>query len=317
MEHTSEQYQTKSPFSKKLIVFGSIGFIIFVGLVVLTLSFVHQVQLTNNVKTALSTASNAMERAGSGNGFSIGLPNDVSNDKKVQLEGGGSFDGTAYCISGKSVDEPSIVYYIDSSSKTAHKGTCQSAANLPKPVIVANLQNNIASATQIGLIWTPAIYGASYTLQCATNQVFSENLVNSTDSSLARACNNLKDGTIYFVRVRANNASGAGPWSSVITVTTNTLSSAPTDLTVVATSATNIHYSWHLIGGAQKYILEWSTDINFMQNLKTITTTNTSGTLSGLSLNTRYFFHVKAITANFDLTHATFSPEVYVSTPEK
>jgi hypothetical protein len=315
MEYTFEQSQQKKVFPKKIIIFGLIGFVIFIGLIVLGLYFFHQLQVSNMVSSALKDIPSAMDKAKGDNGYPVNLPSTIASTSKVHIEGGGSFDGTVYCITGTSIATPSINYYSDSSSKQPQKGSCQSAANLPAPVVITNIQKDIVSAGQIGLSWTPATYAVSYTLQCATNDTFSDNLVQTTDASVARTCDNLIAGTKYFARVRGNNAKGPGDWSAVLSITSSTISTAPAGLTINPVSSTKINYSFASVGGAQRYIIEWATDINFMKNLKTISQIGLSGTASGLTPNTSYYFHVKAVTSGFDAAHATFSQEEYTSTP--
>jgi hypothetical protein len=136
-------------------------------------------------------------------------------------------------------------------------------------------------------------------------------------ATLTRTCNDLKPGTTYFVHIRANNAGGAGPWSNAQSASTTAISTAPSKLTLKATSNNSINYSWDPVDGAQGYVVEWASDVNFTKDVKSASLTASSGTASGLKPDTRYFFHVKAVTANFDAAHAAFSPEEYTSTLAK
>jgi hypothetical protein len=317
MENTSQQPAQKKPLPKKLIIFGLIGFIVFISLVVTGLYIFNQIRLGDTVKVALKAIPEAMEKAKGNDGYPVVLPGSINRNTKVHLEGGGSFDGTVYCVTGTSTEAPLVVYHIDSSSHQPQQGKCQIVANVPTPVVVSNLQRDIVSTGQIKLSWALSTYSVSYTLQCATNDTFSKNIAQTTNSTLTRTCDNLKDGTQYFIRVRGNNALGAGPWSTVLTLTTNSLSVAPPTIKIIPLSPTSISYSFSPINGATQYIIEWATDINFLQNLKSVSQTTISGLASGLKPATQYFFHVKAVTTSFDASHAAFSQEVYVSTPTK
>lgn len=314
MENTFEQLQYKKKFPKKIIIFGLLGLVLFVGLVVVSLNVFHKYQLSNTVTSFLKKVPVAMEEAKGTNGYPATLPSSIANSMKVRVEGGGSFDGTMYCITGTSTEDPSMTYYIDSSSKKPMKGTCQVAANLPKPSKITNIQENNISANQIRLSWASATYAATYSLQCATNDRFSDNVIEITSTSTTGTCDNLKSGTQYFVRVKGNNNKGSGDWSNVLTITTQELSTAPTGLKLTPISSTKINYSFTDVSGSQSYVIEWSTDINFIQNLTSVAQAGTSGIASRLTPNTRYFFHVKAVTAKFNADHATFSPVEYIST---
>jgi hypothetical protein len=314
MENTFEQQQYKKKFPKKTIILGLLGLVIFAGLVVISLNIFHKYQLSNTVTSLLKNVAEAMEKAKGVNGYTASLPSSTANSTKVRVEGGGSFDGTMYCITGTSTEAPSVTYYIDSSSKKPMKGTCQVATSLPKPSKITNIQEDNISANQIRLSWNSAIYAATYSLQCATNDRFSNNVIEMTNTSTTGTCDNLKSGTQYFVRVKGNNNKGSGDWSNMLTITTKELSLAPTGLKLTPISSTKINYSFTNVSGSQSYVIEWSTDINFIQSLSSVAQIGTSGTASGLIPNTRYFFHVKAVTPGFNADHAAFSPIEYVST---
>jgi hypothetical protein len=305
----------KKALSKKklFLILGSVVLIIVI--VLLTVFFLRRFQIINTVQTSLDNAASVMEKANGDNGYPQSLPSELKENKDVSITGGASFDGTSYCITGKSNSDKSVVYHKDSKDKQSQGGECPTVGNMAKPGQVTGLETTIISAGQLGLTWKSATGGVSYTLQCATDKDFTLNLVSTMKASQTRTCNNLKSGTSYFIRVRANNAAGAGSWSSVISATTNSLSTSPTNLTLKPISSTSIQYSWNPVGGAQNYVIEWATDINYEKDLKSVTLTDTSGIASELKPNTRYFFHVKAVTASFDAAHAAFSPQMYVSTP--
>ena len=315
MEEIANNMQiTKSPISKKKLLFWVGSSILFLAAVILTVYFIYRFQTIHTVQTALSDAAALMEKANGDNGYPQSLSNGANANNNVQVEGGGSFDGTTYCLVGTSLNDKSIVYHINSRDKQSQSGPCPTVSVTTKPGTVSGVATTIISAGQLGFTWNGAVGSVSYTLQCATDKDFTHIASSTMKSTQTRTCNNLDQATTYFIHVRANNPAGAGPWSPVLTESTSGLSTAPAQLNLTPISSTSISYSWSTVGGSREYVIEWSTDINFVKDLKTITTSATSGTASGLSPNTRYFFHVKAVTAGFDASHAAFSPEVYIST---
>lgn len=304
----------KKRITKRALFIWIGSFVLLVGAVILTVYIIHRVQTIDVVQSALKKSASVMDKANGENGYPQTLPAGATTNKDVLIKGGGSFDGTSYCIVGTSNNDKSIVFHINSGDKQPQGGVCLLTSVTTKPGSVTGIDTTVISAGQLGYTWNSVNGGLSYTLQCATDKDFNNVVSSSMKTSTTRDCNNLKDGTNYFVRIRANNAAGAGPWSSVLNATTSKLSISPTEPVLKALSSTSIGYSWGSVANAQSYIVEWATDINFMKDVKSVASTNLSGTASGLNPDTRYFFHVKAVTADFDANHAAFSPLVYIST---
>lgn len=305
----------KRTVSKKNILFVGGSFLLLSGAVIASIFVLNRSHIIQTVQSSLANAATVMEKANGDNGYPQALPDELSDEKTVLMTGGGSFDGTTYCITGKSVQVASVVYHKTSSNEQPQSGACPKVVAVAKPGVVTDIETTIISAGQVGLTWGSAPDGVSYTLQCAKNEQFTDVVYSSMKVSQTRTCNNLESGVTYFARVRANNGSGEGSWSSVIRIATSQVSMPPTNLTVVAESSTSIRYSWSPINNARSYVLEWASDVNYQKDVNTLTLTGTSGVLSGLKSKTQYFFHVKAVTNSFDATQAAFSPQAYTTTP--
>lgn len=317
MQPENTAFTPKKSFSKKKLLFWG-GSVVFVALIITaTLYIIHRFQVIGEVQDGLKSASTVMEKQNGDNGYPQKLSGDITNNENVTFEGGGSFDGTTYCITGTSKKDTSIVYHMSNTDKKSQDNACPAVAAVALPGGVSGVERTIVSAGQLGFTWQPAAGGVSYTLQCATDQSFENISSSSMKASLTRTCNDLKDGTTYFVRVRANNSSGAGPWSDTLSFSITQLSTSPTNLTLTAVSPSVITFSFDAVNGAKNYLVEWASDINYTKDTKTMTLSTTSGSATGLNADTRYFFHVKAITASFDASHAAFSPEAYTSTLAK
>lgn len=317
MEDMNNLSSPKKTLSKKKILFWVGSIVVLFGAIVLTVYLIYKFQTIHTVQAALNNAATVLEKVNGDNGYPQALPSEAANNDKVKIEGGGTFDGTTYCITGTSNSDASVVYHISAGDKQPQNDVCPKVNTTTKPELVTGIKTTIVSTNQLGFTWQGAKGGVSYTLQCATDKNFTKNVSSSMKATQTRTCNDLKAGATYFIRIGANNAAGAGPWSNTLNARTTALSTAPAKLVLKAASSSSINFSWEPVEDAQSYVVEWASDINFTENLKSMKLTGTSGTASGLKTNTSYFFHVKAVTADFDAVHATFSSVVYTSTLSK
>ena len=81
-------------------------------------------------------------------------------------------------------------------------------------------------------------------------------------------------------------------------------------------SSSELSYSWDVVPKAQYYILQYTTDINFVKDVTQIRVDGTSGSITGLKTYTGYFFRAEAVTADFDATHAAFSDPAFARTKQ-
>jgi len=313
---TSTPVVQPSSKKKRNLIISGVVLVIVIALV--TVFLVRRFTIIAEVSGVLGTVPAAMDSASNagGNGFPTTLPTSgIKKDNNVTLTGGGTFDGTVYCVTGTSTLDHTIVYHIDSISKKSSSGACKSTPVIPRPTIAPVLAVGVIGTTEIGLTWPKIDNAASYSLQCATDQSFAQNVTQVTATSLSQQCSNLKPGLQYYARVRANNNAGAGPWSPVLNLKTNDWSEAPTGISVNATSPTLATFSWSPISRATSYVIEWATDTDYMKDEGTQKLTKTSGTLTGLKPGTYYYVHVKAVTPEFDASHAAYSDAVLLQTP--
>jgi len=316
-------YDTSTPTSKPkadlrkrivivtVILLGVTGFII-AGFTLANV--IRRAQLVGEVQATLETIPTIMQKiSDKGNGYPAAISDVVSSTKTIKLTGGGSFDGSDYCVTGSSTVDTTIHYYIDSTSAKSKAGSCQSAANLPQPTKVGAVAVSLSSSDKIVITWGSSTYATKYGLECATNSTFSENIVKTTVTELHGSCEKLKPGQTYFIRVRGENSS-QGVWSDVAKAITSNVSMPPTNLTLKVISSTRIDYSWAAVSGAKSYILESATDVSFTKDVHSMTINGTSGSSTGLKAGTTYFYHVKAITDSFDSSQAAFSEEFWATT---
>lgn len=195
----------------------AITVIAILAMIILNLFILQRGVVVNQVKDALSKISISMEDAkSSGNGYPVTVPGVGSVDKAVIVNGGGSFDGTSYCVTGISKTNLNISYYIESGNTTPKEGNCgQSATNI-LGFAPSGLTVSFVGLSQVGVTWNQIPYAESYRLQCALNSDFKDAITIDTATN-SGACSGLLSGKKYYFRVSSNSDLGQGAWSGLVT----------------------------------------------------------------------------------------------------
>ncbi|MCX6134195.1 MAG: fibronectin type III domain-containing protein [Ignavibacteriales bacterium] len=158
-------------------------------------------------------------------------------------------------------------------------------------------------ATTSTLSWTSSSGATSYRLQVSTSSSFSTTVVNdSTLTGTSQTVGPLNNGTLYYWRVNAKNSGGTSSYSSTYSFTTIIAAPTAPTLTLPANNATSVSVTpsltWNQVSGATSFTLQVSTTsafTSFTFNQSGLTTT--SGTASGLTNNTTYYWRVSATNA--------------------
>ena len=303
--------------TKRTIIISAIAVIVIAFAATAVIYFIGYSSTVSHIKKNLTQVGAAFETAKSKtSAYPADIPSTVSTTSdKVALSGGGSFDGVSYCVTGTAtyVNKP-ISFHIDSASHEPRANSCIDSTDMAPSVPLELTILNIDPAS-ITLSWSASVGARAYTIQCATDDQFKNNVVDArVTSSPSGTCNNLKSGSSYYVHVKALNSTTESKWSSVIIAKTAALSVVTTNVKVTPVSKTEIQYSWDAVPGATSYNIQRSTDINFMGGLVNTQLTATSGSAKGLTPGTTYFFHVQAITPGFSTASAAYSEEVYTKT---
>ncbi len=296
----------KFPISRIILIVVGISVISIITLIIIL--SIRNTIIVNDVTRVLKSVPTAMDEASKNGGYPESVPSSVKTTN-VQLQGGGSFDGMTYCVTATSTTNKKVVYYINSQQKTPQKGSCQTSSSLPTPSTPQLPSVSFIGATQVGLTWRRSSFAQKYTVQCASDSSFSRDLSQQSSKSLTATCSGLKPATAYYVRVRAENSTTSS-WSNPLMVTTDVVSIPPPNLTVKALSSTAIHVTFDPTPSASRYILEYATDSNFTKNVVDVSLTSPKVTINNLTPRTVYYFHVKAVTNQFDASRAAFSPQV-------
>ena len=171
----------------------------------------------------------------------------------------------------------------------------------PNPVAIdaTNITNTSFQAN-----WNAATSATSYKLDVSLNSAFSSfmpNYNNLTVNGTNQSVTGLTQGTQYYYRVRAVNASGTSNNSNTQPVTTTEPPQPP-----VATAATNItqtsfQANWNASTGATNYKLDVSTNSgfsSFVTGYNNLTVNGTNQSVTGLTAGTTYYYRVRAVNAN-------------------
>jgi fibronectin type 3 domain-containing protein len=150
------------------------------------------------------------------------------------------------------------------------------------------------------LTWSTVDGPATYHVQVSTSNTFATVVIeDSTLTSASKALSGLANGTKYYWRVRAKNASGVSAWTSPWGLTT--IIAAPQTPTLTAPSNGAIGQmvtpalTWSIVTGAVLYHVQVSTDNTFSTFLiEDSTLTSASKLLNGLANNATYFWRVQA-----------------------
>lgn len=220
--------------------------------------------LTTEVKSTLGTAASAMDNSRNfEETYPSTLPSTIEGGDNVILE----LDGVTadyYCIDGVSAENPDIQYYINSAIKDggAQPGTCATSSSVA-PTAPTSLAVVASSLDQISLSWDSLAGATSYTIQCARDAAFIENLKTVTVTSSPGVVTALDPNVTYFCRGKATNSSGESPWSATISTTTEVVFgtiAASTNLQETSIGGTSTTVTWDAITcnlGTPSYRMTW------------------------------------------------------------
>lgn len=214
--------------------------------------------------------------------YSTEVDNNSDFSSPVATWGGGSGSVTGL--------SPSTQYYARSRARNSVGwGAWSSSATFTTGASVPGAPTSPGSDTigdvSANITWTaPASDGGSaitnYTVQIATNSVFSSGVQEFTDDGSPYALTSLIPSTQYWVRIRANNAVGAGAWSTSINFTT--LAGTPTILTPAASAVRTNGYALAvvealgLVPNEREIRVEFSQDNTFVSGVTALTLTPSS-----------------------------------------
>jgi len=167
--------------------------------------------------------------------------------------------------------------------------------------------SNGATAVSINptLSWNASSGATSYHLQVSINSSFSTTVFDQSGiTGTSQQVSGLSNNTAYYWRVTATSTIGTSDWSTPIwNFTTIGTQPLPPTLVLPLNGATavsiNPTLSWNSSSGATSYRLQVSISSSFSTTVfDQSSITGTSQQVSGLSINTTYFWRVNATNTN-------------------
>ena len=194
---------------------------------------------------------------------------------------------------------------INATGNSAYTAEANAIAGLVAPTTLAAVA---ASATQINLTWADVSTNETgFQLERSLTTATGFTLVGTTAANVVSFANTgLTEGTQYFYRIRAVSASGNSAYTAEANATTSLV--APTALTAVAASATQINLTWADVSTNETgFQVERSLTTATGFTLVGTTATNAvSFVNTGLTAGTQYFYRIRAVNAT---GNSAYTPE--------
>ena len=167
---------------------------------------------------------------------------------------------------------------------------------LSAPTLLSPSNNATGISATPSLSWNSVADATGYTVQYSTSSNFTTySQVTSSTSSVALS--GLSYTTAYYWRVKATNGGIESGWSSVWGFTTQSMTLTVPTLDLPRNNSRNIptttDLSWYSVTNATGYDVEYSTSSIFSTST-IVSAANLNATISGLSLNTTYYWRARA-----------------------
>jgi subtilisin family serine protease len=168
------------------------------------------------------------------------------------------------------------------------------------PALTSPVTASVDLPQALSLSWNASAGAASYDLQFSDRADFSNVLLTLNGLTQTRQpISGLGFGATYYWRIRANNATGSGLWSTPSSFTTALNTVAAPVLSTPVSGSTNqptiLSLTWNPVNGATSYDLQFSDNADFSKILLTLNgLTQTRQPISGLGFGATYFWRIRA-----------------------
>jgi hypothetical protein len=213
-------------------------------------------------------------------------------DHGINFNLGGTWDGTDYW--GDPVPSNGVT------DIGVHEWSSGSGSQLQPPSLTSPPPGATDQSTTLVLRWNPVNGATGYELLVATDPQFASIVLQ--DASLtgpSRSVGPLQPGTQYFWRVRAKAGSVLSPFSTIFSFITAVPVPGAVTLNAPPDGALDqpntVVLDWNSVTGASTYEVQVSTDPQFTPLfLDDASLVQTSKQVSGLAVNTKYYWRVRA-----------------------
>jgi hypothetical protein len=239
---------------------------------------------------------------------------DVSSDNFSTFVSGynsKTVTGTSDVVTGLSAG---IVYQYrvraaNASGQSANSGSISQITVPPTPV---GVNTTGAEQTQFAISWTASLGAVDYLLDVSSDNFatfvtgYNGKVITTTSESVTSG---LLAGNTYQARVRARNAGGTSPNSSVVTQLLKPATPVALDANPIGINSFTA--KWESANGAASYILDASTQNDFSTHLPGYP--NNEGNaleklITGLTANSSYYYRVKAVNATGESPYSNIKP---------
>ncbi|NUM71530.1 MAG: fibronectin type III domain-containing protein, partial [Ignavibacteriaceae bacterium] len=179
------------------------------------------------------------------------------------------------------------------------------------PVLASPANGAVNQPLALNLIWNKSAGAATYRIQVSTVNTFATTIINdSTVTDSLKPVTGLLNNTTYYWRVNAKNAGGTSTYSTVYSFTTQPAVPTAPVLASPSNGAVNqptaLNLVWNKSAGAVTYRVQLSTVNTFATTIiNDSTLTDSVKAVSGLQLNTTYYWRVNAKNANGTGSYST------------
>jgi titin len=194
------------------------------------------------------------------------------------------------------------------------------------PTLIAPATGAVSQMTTLVLSWSAVASATSYALQVSTDPAFATSSYNQCGlTATSQTVTGLASSTTYYWRVNATNPGGTSTWATKSNFTTAIASPAlpvlisPTN--GASSQAVTVVMSWNAVTGATSYTLQVSSDSTFASPSIYYQSglVYAAQTVTGLSNNTNYYWHVSATnaggTSDWSATYRFATIQLTPSTP--
>lgn len=239
---------------------------------------------------------------------------DVSSDNFSTFVGGynaKTVAGTSDVVTGLSAG--TVYQYrvraANASGQSANSGNISQVTVPPTPV---GVNTSGAEQTQFVISWTASLGAVDYLLDVSPDNFatfvsgYNGKVITGTSENVTAG---LLAGNTYQVRVRAHNAGGTSPNSSVVTQLLKPATPVALDANPIGINSFTA--KWEPANGAASYTLDASTQNDFSTHLPGYP--NNEGNaleklITGLTANSSYYYRVKAVNATGESPYSNVKP---------
>ena len=166
--------------------------------------------------------------------------------------------------------------------------------------IVTDPGSSVSTGTEYTVSWTAVEGATSYTLEEDVTPSFDNAATQEIDGTSSNMVHTVDEETIYYYRVRANDADSSSGWSNISDIIIKpeivVVLSAPVLVDPGASVLSGVEYtiSWAEVAGAASYLLDEATTVDFEDAVTSEVIGDSEVFTKEVTENTVYFYRIRA-----------------------